>query len=282
MTFISTVVAGQGIILTADSKELVQGGQLMWKDFAEILKQKNTNEDDITESISPKEITDKFKANAQLAKGRVKSTDGAKKIFQIGSHSAILLSGIANPNGQEFSTIIQTIRDNVETSADNSFINILNTTFSIIDPLISADTSDNKHQSEYLFCGLDESDNKFKVFKFFFNDKVRMDAIGQPEKNADGSWIKDKYFHKIERTALLNTSGWTSYIGELGTINQVGLDVDLSQAFQLSKNIMNLVVTIENISNVITGIGGRVYYAAITKNGFFWVDTETEVMNLIR
>jgi len=282
MTFISTVIARQGIILSADSKELVQGGQLMWKDFDEILKQKNTNEDDTTISISPKEITDKFKNNAQLTKGRVKSTDGARKLFQIGTHSAILLSGVANPNGQEFSTIIQTIRDSVQTSTDSSFANILNTTFSIIYPLITADTSDDKHQSEYLFCGLDEIDNKFKVFRFFFNDKIRMDANGQSEKNATGGWIKDKYFHKTERTALLNTSGWTNYIGELGTINQEGLNIDLPEAFRLSKNIMDLVVTIENISNVITGIGGRIYHAAITKDGFYWVDTETEVMNSMR
>ena len=282
MTFISTIISRQGILLSADSKELVQGGQLMWKDFDEILNQKNTKENETLECISPKEITDKFKANAQLTKGRVKSTDGAKKIFQIGNHSAILLSGIANPGGQEFSTIIQTIKKSIQASSIITFNNILNTTFSIIEQLIEADKSEDKHQSEYLFCGLDENDDKFKVYRFFFNDKYRMDANGGTEKNADGNLITDKYFHKTERSILLNNSGWTNYIGELGSINQVDLNIDLHQAFQLSKNIMDLVVTIENISQKITGIGGRIYYAAITKEGFFWVNSETDVMNLLR
>jgi hypothetical protein len=282
MTFISTVIAKQGIILSADSKELVQGGQLMWKDFDDILKSKNTTEDDTTESISPIEIKEKFKENALLTKGRVKSTDGAKKIFQIGSHSAILLSGVANPSGQDFSTIIQTIRDAVQTSLDTSITNILNITYLTIESLIIADTSDDKYQSEYLFCGMDELDNKFKVFRFCFQDKFKMDASGNIEKDANGQIIREKYFSKYERNVLLNTSGWTNYVGELGTINQVNLAIELPQAFDLSKKIMDLVVTIENISNEITGIGGRIYYAAISKDGFFWVDSEAEVMNLIR
>jgi hypothetical protein len=282
MTFISAVIARQGIILTADSKELVQGGQLLWKDFDDLIQQKNSHEDDTTLCIAPKEITDKFKGNAQLSKGRVKSKDGAKKLFQIGTHTAILISGVANPSGHEFATIIEQIKNTLTISNDYTFINTLKTTFSILDPLITADTSDDKSQSEYLFCGLDDSDNSFKVFRFFFNDRVRMDANGNPQKNPDGSWIKDKYFHKVERTVLLNTSGWTNFVGELGTINQVSLTLDLPQAFLLSKNIMDLVVTIENISNEITGIGGRIFCAAITKDGFVWVDTETEVMNLLR
>lgn len=281
MTFISTVISRQGIVLSADSKELVQGGQLMWKDFDDILKSKNITENNTEESISPKEITDKFKANAQLTKGRVKSKDGAKKIFQIGQHSAILLSGVANPSGQEFSIIIQTIKDEITSSDDTSFDSILNITYSTIEPLIVADTSDDKHQSEYLLCGLDEQDNKFKVFRFCFQDKIKMNTNGKPEKDTNGQVIRKKYFGKYERNVLLNTSGWTNYIGELGTINNANLDIELPQAFDLSKRIMDLVVTIENISNEITGIGGKIYYAAITKDGFFWVDSEAEVMNLI-
>jgi hypothetical protein len=35
------------------------------------------------------------------------------------------------------------------------------------------------------------------------------------------------------------------------------------------------------ISHEITGIGGKILYAVITKEGFQWVNTEADVMNLI-
>ncbi len=281
MTFISTVIAKQGIILSADSKELVQGGQLLWNDFADLFKLKNSNEDDTTPCISPTEIKEKFIVNSQLTKGRVKSTDRGKKIFPLGTHSAILISGNANPGGQEYPITIKNIRNKVSTSGDNSLNNIVQTTFMELQGLLTGDTSDGKHETELLVCGLDEAENKFKVFRFLFNDKAIMDANGNPEKTATGGWVKEKVFVQFERNVLLNTAGWTSYVGELGVLNQHNFEIDLPQAFELSKRIMNLVVTIENISNEITGIGGKIYHAAITKDGFFWVDSETDVMNLL-
>jgi hypothetical protein len=280
MTFISTVIAKQGIILSADSKELVQGGQLIWKDFDAFLQQKGLKDEDMTPSISPKEITDIFQASSNSSKGRVKSFDGAMKIFQIGSHSAILLSGIANPNGQEFSTLIQRIKDNLAALSDNSFNTILEITFSTIESVISADTSEDKFQSEYLFCGFDESTDTFRVVRFFFNQRWKMDENGQPKKDEKGITIKEKYFAKAENSVFLNTSGWTHYVGELGSLNHAQPVANLRQAFELSKRIIDLVVTIENITNQITGIGGKIYHAVITKEGFFWVNTEADVMNL--
>ncbi|MBI4947229.1 MAG: hypothetical protein HY840_12615 [Bacteroidetes bacterium] len=282
MTFISSVIAKQGIILAADSKELIQGGQLLWKDFDDILKLKNTNEDDTKFCISPKEIKDKFKENAQLTDGRVKSTDGAKKIFQLGSHSAILISGNANPAGQEYSEIIERIKSKVSSSGDNSFQKIIETTFAELSAILTVDISDDKHQTEFLVCGFDEADSKFKVYRFAFTDKLVMDEEGNAKRTATGGLIKEKIFKQFERNVLLNTSGWTDFVGELGTINNLSLEIELSQAFELSKKIMDLVVAIESIRHSITGIGGKIYFAAITADGFFWVNSETDVMNLLR
>jgi len=42
-----------------------------------------------------------------------------------------------------------------------------------------------------------------------------------------------------------------------------------------------LAVTIEEISHEIIGIGGNIIYAVITENGFQWVNSEADIMNLI-
>lgn len=284
MTFISSVTTQEGIILAADSMELIQGGELKWTDFAEIIEEKGVPDDSTDPCISPKELLDKFAANAQVLKGRIRSFDGAKKLFQISSHCAILISGIANPNGIEFSQIIEMVKAAVNASDDKSFEAILNITFNTIEPIITRDPSDDQDKAtvKYLFCGLDEITNQFKVFMFFFNDRYLLDEYQKPIRNEQGMPTKVKYFEKSNQTQLLNTAGWTQYIGELGTLNRADLNISLAEAFELSEKIMDLVVTIENVTHKVTGIGGKIFYAAITKKGFHWINTETDVMNILR
>ncbi len=281
MTFISAIIAKEGVVVSTDSKELLQGGNLLWQDFDDILQKKGTDEEDQKECISPFEITEKFKASAQINKGRIRSIDGATKIFQIGTHSVILVAGAANPSGKEFEAIIDEIKKLIDISSNNTLSNIKDITFSTIEKYISQDKSEDRFSSEYLFCGYDIEENRFKVIKFFFNDKRVMEN-GQFVKDENGKYIEEKYFMHYDTNQILNTAGWKEYVGELGVFNHQMKSISIVQAFRLSKNIMNLVVTIEEIVNKITGIGGRNYTAIIIKSGFFWVDSETQVMNLMR
>jgi|GEM_PF-5505814 hypothetical protein len=282
MTYISTVIAKQGIILSADSKETVEGGHLLWDHFDEILKRHDLNEDDEKERISPKEIKDKFKEVAQKTGGRVKSTDGAKKIFQIGSHTALLVAGKANPAGKNYEVIVGEIKDALMKPENKSFTNILNITFAGIEKYINNDTSDGIYETELIFCGLDEKDNKFKVFRFLFNDRYFYDEKKKIKVGDDGKPLVEKFFGRGERTQMLNTGGWTKIVSELGILNSLHLEIELTQAFELSKRIMDLVVTIESIMNSVPGIGGKIYYAAITEKGFYWIESEADIMNLLR
>jgi len=277
MTFIATIITKEGIVLSADSKELIQGGQLLWDDFDEILKKKNIEENSEELLISPKEIQEKFKAQSKINSGRVKSFDGAKKIYKINKHFAILIAGKANPGGQNYNITIEQIDKAINNSGDYSFDNCLDITFKKIEELLEKD-GDEKFESENLFCGYDTLNNNFRLFKFFFNTKREMQN-GNFKKDENGNFIETKYLKKIELKQALTTGGWVSCIRDLGEFNQINPSLDLKQGFLLIEKIMKLAVTIEEVTQSITGIGGKIYYAIITKQGFFWINGEVDIMN---
>lgn len=277
MTFIASTLTTEGIVLTADSKELISGGQLLWKDFDDILLLKKEDEDSENFSISPKEIKEKFIANSKITNSRVMSIDSAQKLFKITDHTAILIAGKANPGEQEFETSIKEIIELIDKSGEMTFDNSLKITFEYIESLFAKDNEE-KYESENIFCGYDSVSESFKVIRFFFADKLVMEN-GTAKKDKDGRTIKTKIFSKSESKSILQTGGWTKCINELGEFNITNPSINLRQGFLLLNRIMNLAVTIEEITQKITGIGGKIYYAIITKKGFAWVDSEADIMN---
>lgn len=278
MTFISAVIATQGLILTADSKELVEGGHFFWEDFEGLLGEKGKSDESEDECISPKEITEIFQQGGKKIKGRVKSTDRGKKLFQINHHTALLTAGTANPGGKEFPEIVKEIQQKIDNSHDNSLNNVVKI---ISDNLNELKPCEQDSSSTYLVCGFDKSDATFKVYRLeCYCKKMWLDKDGKPQKDSNGQPICDKELSNCRSESVINVAGMVGFHFQR-FCSEVEKNPDLLQAFELSKRLMDLVVTVESISHSITGIGGRIYFAAITENGFSWVNTETDVQNLL-
>ena len=56
--------------------------------------------------------------------------------------------------------------------------------------------------------------------------------------------------------------------------------ITLEHAFDLSKNLMDLVITVERISNRIPGVGGTIRYGVVAAGGFKYIDGRTDVLNI--
>ena len=279
MTLITSIRTKNGILLSADSKELTSGGNLLWADFDDILKLKNEDENSENQCISPKEITDKFKANSQINRGRIKSKNGARKIFKLNDFSALLIAGLANPNNIEFPEIIREINQIQIDNSDYSLDFVIETSFNKLKEYLDLDSRDGKFESEYFLCGFDNVTCEFKIYRFWFNDKYIMEN-GKPKLDEKNVPLREKYFAKRESNEMLNISGWTNYLRDLTTLNQLGLEISFEKAYSLNSAIMNLAIQMENTSQDVTGIGGKIYKAIIDKNGFKWINDERDIYDL--
>lgn len=280
MTFISSIKTNQGIVLSADSKELLQGGYLLWEDFQKLLNKKSETENSQNNCICPNELNELFQSRSLLTKGRIRSIDGVKKIFQITNHIAILISGKANPGGQEFSTTVSTIKNKINTERISDFNEIVEAIFEETKIQFQKD-KDDKLDSEHIICGYDLGADVFKVFKLDFRDKFTPDGNGGWLKDKDGNTIREKVLYKTEFKQVLTTGGMTNCIRELSEFNSKNPSLTLDQAFNLSKQILKLAVTIEEYTELIPAIGGQIYFATITKKGFCWLAENESILNHI-
>jgi hypothetical protein len=280
MTFILTIKTDKGIILAADSKELLQGGYLQYDDFSRLLKKKHLKENSRKPSLSPAEIGALIQKRSKLTGGRIRSIDGAKKIFRVTDDTAILIAGKADPGGKDFAKTIKKIQQEVSKSPLISFDDILRKIFSGIETLFEND-ADDKLDSQYIFCGYDKNTHRFRTIKFFFDDKVISDGQNGWVKNSDGSLKKVKYFRKAEDPQILVSGGLTQYIRELAEFNKTNASMSLTQAFEVCQKVLDLAVTLENIVHKIPAIGGEISYAMITENGFTWIINETDILNCV-
>jgi len=283
MTLIASVKTNQGIVMCADSKEITMGGQLLWTDYEPLLRAKGLKDESEEISISPKEIADIFKKTIMESdQGRLKSTDTGLKLFMIDNFSALLTSGKANPGGMEFIDIVTDIRSKIDSESLKSFESSLAITFDYLTQVFEKD-SEEKFKSELIFSGYDGINKKYRTFIFWFNLRRFYDDNGQFKKNDQGIIIEERYFEKKEigDETPLTLKGWVNCLSSLGEFNQNPPTMTLLQGFKLIKRIMELAVTIEEISHEIIGIGGNIIYAVITENGFQWVNSEADIMNLI-
>jgi hypothetical protein len=283
MTLIASIKTNQGIVMCADSKEITKGGQIMWTDYEPLLKAKGLSDESEEVAISPKEIADIFRKKINESdEGRIKSTDTGLKLFKIDNFSALLTSGTANPGGNEFTDIIKEIHIKIDTENEKSFDTSLSITFNHLVQVFEKD-GDEKLQSQLIFCGYDKGAAKFRTFIFWFNLRRFYDDQGNFKKNDQGGFLEERYLanKEIEDETPLTIKGWVNCLSSLGEFNQNPPKMNLLQGFKLIKRIMELAVTIEEISHDITGIGGTILYAVITEKGFQWVNSESDIMNLI-
>jgi len=283
MTLIASVKTRQGIVMCADSKEITKGGQLLWTDYEPLLRAKGLSDESEEISISPKEIADIFKKTIMESdEGRLKSTDTGLKLFMIDHFSALLTSGTANPGGMEFTDIVTEIRSKIDSESFKSFESSLAITFDYLTQVFEKD-SEEKFKSQLIFCGYDGIIKKYRTFVFWFSFRRLVDEHGKDKTDEKGFPLQERVFIKkeIEENTPLAIKGWVNCLSSLGEFNQNPPTMTLLQGFKLIKRIMELAVTIEEISHEITGIGGNIIYAVITEKGFQWVNSEADIMNLI-
>ncbi|QQL49905.1 hypothetical protein [Mucilaginibacter ginkgonis] len=281
MTLIAAIKTRQGIVMTADSKEMIQGGQLLWSDFETILQAKSLHEDFEQPAISPAELKELFRTTAQANdNGRIKSMNTGLKLFKLTEFTGLSTTGTANPGGLEFSQIIVNIQSKLK-STDLSLDEICDIAFNYFENLFETD-GENRFKNNIIFCGYDWQKEIFRSFVFYYNEKRVLDCKGGFKLDVNRVPVTKRFFYKQEvnddRPLILK--GWVGCLQSLDTYNQKAPNIDLIQGFILLNKIMELGVTIEEISHVITGIGGKILYAVITKEGFRFVENEADVRNI--
>jgi hypothetical protein len=281
MTLIAAIKTRQGIVMTADSKEMVQGGQLLWTDFETILRSRSLDEDSDQPAISPADLKEVFRTTAQANdNGRIKSTDTGLKLFKLTEFTGLSTTGTANPGGLEFSQVVTNIQSKLE-HIGHSFELICDTAFNCFAELFEAD-GENKYKNMIIFCGYDQQQNVFRSFVFFYNQRWVADGLGGFKRDENGRNLNEFYFHKqeIDNDRPLILKGWVNCLQSLESYNQAAPDISLIQGFTLLQKIMELGVTIEEITHEVTGIGGKILFAVITKTGFCWIESEADIRNL--
>ncbi len=281
MTFISAIKASGGIVVAADGLELRQGGTILWQHFDEILKAKNISEDETTEKISPAELKEKFRLYGQEIGNRIVSFDIAKKLFKITDNSCLQIAGMADLNGKTVDELVKEAVSVIETGGNFSYNNCENIIKKTFEDNLKADAANNM-TTELIYSGLNEATTSFEFSHIKWEKDWVRDGSGRPQRDAGGRVIEDWYFRKINnQTAWFCIAGWTNYLDDFDKINHtVKTPITLEQAFDFSKSLMDLVVTVEKISNKIPGVGGTVRYGVITATGFKYIDGKTDILNL--
>ncbi|RZK42678.1 MAG: hypothetical protein EOO90_06465 [Pedobacter sp.] len=281
MTYISAIKTTEGIVFSADSKELLAGGLFLWEDFQELVAAKSTTEKSVKKLFSAKDIHQLIQKRSQLIAGRIRSTDRGLKLFNIGDTCALAVAGKANPGGKEWPEIISLIENEVGASDEDTLTNIIETTFKIVGGLFKKDGAE-KFTAETLIGGYDRTTNQFVLYRFYFAERFKLHANGDIKLDKKGKPMKERTFSKVLRDDKLSTGGWTTFVSELGNFNRLPVSINLQQGFRLAQRITELAVVIEDIQNEVPGIGGPIRYAVIVKKGFFWVSSEAEALNCLK
>jgi hypothetical protein len=280
MTFISSIVTKEGILLASDSFELTQGGMLIWDDFVEILASKGVGEDDTVACISPVDIANKFKETAQKRNSRIKNKGGAVKTFKLSDNSALQVAGNVVINGKEISEIVSEINTAFITSSTSDAEQLKIIAYNILKENIEKDSSDSA-EYEFIFSVFNPADVSFNSCKFFLENTFLRDDNNRVIMDGNQPKMGNVFICGSFRN-WFNIAGWVNFFREMNNLNTVYSDCPFSliQAFDISESLMQLVVNMEASLNEIPGIGGVIQYSIITKDGFKYISSKSDILNL--
>lgn len=281
MTFISAFRTPKGIVVASDSLELKQGGVILWQHFDEILRAKSISEDDTTDKISPFELKEKFRTYGDEIANRIASFDGAKKIFKITDTSCLQIAGMADINNKTVDEIVIEVTTSITNSGNSDYSNCENLIKQIFEGHLKADTK-NDNSTELIYSGIDQTNGLFEFSHIKWEKDWVRGSDGRPQLDGSGKHHQDWFFKKVNHpSAWFCIAGWTSYLGDFDKINHVlKTPITLEQAFDLSKSLMDLVVTVEKISNKVPGVGGTIRFGIITSLGFKFIDSKSDILNI--
>ncbi len=281
MTFISAIKAKNGIIVVADGLELKQGGTILWQHFDEILKARDLSENDTADKIAPAEIKEKFRSYGEEIGNRIVSYDVAKKLFKITEDSCLQIAGMADINNKTVDDIVKEIISEIEISGNLEYGNCETIIKKAFEDNLRADAT-NDHSTELILSGINRETGHFEFSHIKWDKDIVRASSGKPQLNADGKMYQEWFFRKINPPSTwFCIAGWINYLDDFDKINHtIKTPITLEQAFDLSKNLMDLVITVEKISNRIPGVGGTVRYGVITAGGFKYIDGRTDVLNI--
>ncbi len=281
MTFISAIKASKGIVVAADGLELRQGGTILWQHFDEILKAKSLSEDDTTDKISPAELKEKFKTYGEEIGNRIVSFDVAKKLFKITNNSCLQIAGMADLNNKTVDVLVGEAVLAIETSGNLSYSNCESIIKKTFEDNLRADASNNM-TTELIYSGINEATTLFEFSHIKWEKDWVRDDSNRPQRDASGNVVQDWFFRKVNHpSAWFCIAGWINYLDDFDKINHtIKTPITLEHAFDLSKNLMDLVITVERISNRIPGVGGTIRYGVVAAGGFKYIDGRTDVLNI--
>jgi hypothetical protein len=206
MTFITSFIASNGIVVAADSLELIQGGMIKWEHFDEILKAKNLSDEDKTDKISPFEIREKFRLYHEETKGRITNFDGAKKIFKITDTSCLLIAGKADIGAKTVDEIVDETISAIKTVGSQEVSISANIIKDVFEKHITAETEIDR-TTELIYSGINQSTGLFAFVHIKWEQDIVRDDKGVPKLNDKGRPYQDWVFKRVNPSTLLNKCG---------------------------------------------------------------------------
>ncbi len=105
MTFISSVIAKEGVAIISDSLVTTSHPVIEFNDFVKFFESKSKKTKNSSIKLDPKEIVDLFETKPHHTK------DFEEKLFEYDKYTAITTAGSANINGKRIKDIIEEIKD---------------------------------------------------------------------------------------------------------------------------------------------------------------------------